>query len=83
MSDLKGKVAFITGAGSGIGRGIAERLARDGADIFIADIDSDGAEMTANLVTQVGRRAVVTKANVAAKAQMQAAAAQCVAVCDS
>ena len=79
MSDLKGKVAFITGAGSGIGRGIAERLARDGADIFIADIDSDGAEMTANLVTQVGRRAVVTKANVAAKAQMQAAAAQCVA----
>ena len=65
MSDLKGKVAFITGGGSGIGRGIAERLARDGADIFIADIDSDGAEMTANLVTQLGRRAVVTKANVA------------------
>ena len=79
MSDLKGKVAFITGAGSGIGRGIAERLARDGADIFIADIDSDGAEMTANLVTQLGRRAVVTKANVAATAQMQAAAALCVA----
>ncbi len=79
MSDLKGKVAFITGAGSGIGRGIAERLARDGADIFIADIDTDGAEMTANLVTQLGRRAVVTKANVASKAQMQAAAAQCVA----
>ena len=79
MSDLKGKVAFITGAGSGIGRGIAERLARDGADIFIADIDTDGAEMTANLVTQLGRRAVVAKANVAAKAQMQAAAAHCVA----
>ncbi len=35
--------------------------------------------MTANLVTQLGRRAVVTKANVASKAQMQAAAAQCVA----
>jgi NAD(P)-dependent dehydrogenase (short-subunit alcohol dehydrogenase family) len=35
--------------------------------------------MTANLVTQLGRRAVVTKANVAAKAQMQAAAALCVA----
>jgi NAD(P)-dependent dehydrogenase (short-subunit alcohol dehydrogenase family) len=79
MSDLRGKVAFVTGAGSGIGRGIAERLAKDGADIFITDVDNDGAEMTANLVTQLGRRAVVVKANVASKVQMQKAAAQCVA----
>ncbi len=79
MSDLKGRVAFITGAGSGIGRGIAQRLAADGADIYIADVDTEGAEMTANLVTQLGRRAVVKRANVAAKAQMQAAAADCVA----
>jgi NAD(P)-dependent dehydrogenase (short-subunit alcohol dehydrogenase family) len=79
MTDLKGKVAFITGAGSGIGRGVAERLARDGADIYIADIDTEGAEMTANLVTQLGRRAVARKANVAVKAHMQQAAADCVA----
>lgn len=79
MGTLTGKVAFITGAGSGIGRGIAERLARDGADIYIADIDEAGAEQTANLVTQVGRRAVATRTNVAAKGQIQAAAADCVA----
>ncbi|MFU8814512.1 MAG: SDR family NAD(P)-dependent oxidoreductase, partial [Pseudomonadales bacterium] len=79
MSELTGKVAFITGAGSGIGRGIAERLARDGADIFIVDMDKEGAEMTANLVTQLGRRAVTFKANVASQQQMQAAAAACVA----
>ncbi|NJN52569.1 MAG: SDR family oxidoreductase [Gammaproteobacteria bacterium] len=79
MTNLKGQVAFITGAGSGIGRGIAERLARDGADIFIADIDVDGAELTANLVTQLGRRAAVVKANVASQRQMQKAAAECVA----
>ncbi len=78
MGDLAGKVAFITGAGSGIGRGIAERLARDGADVFVTDIDTNGAEMTANLVTQFGRRAVVVKANVASQVQMQKAAAECV-----
>ncbi len=78
MANLKGKVAFITGAGSGIGRGIAERLARDGADVFIADIDMEGAELTANLVTQLGRRAVTVKANVASQVQMQKAAADCV-----
>ncbi len=78
MANLKGKVAFITGAGSGIGRGIAERLARDGADVFIADIDVDGAQLTANLVTQLGRRAAVVKANVASQVQMQQAAAECV-----
>lgn len=79
MSHLLGKVAFITGGGSGIGRGIAERLARDGADIFIADIDAAGAESTVDLVNQLGRRAAVCKTNVAAPAQLDQAAAACVA----
>lgn len=79
MANLRGKVAFVTGGGSGIGRGIAERLGRDGADVFLADIDTEGAEMTANLVTQLGRRAVAVKANVASQVQMQKAAADCVA----
>ena len=78
MSALLGKVAFITGAGSGIGRGSAERLAREGADICILDLDEEGAEMTANLVTQLGRRAHVVKANVASAANMQRAAQECV-----
>lgn len=79
MSALLGKVAFITGAGSGIGRGIAERLAREGADVCIAEVDADGAEMTANLITQLGRRACVVKANAASGGQIQAAAERCVA----
>ena len=67
MSDLTGKVALVTGGGSGIGRGICERLARDGADVCIPDIDVEGAEMTANLVTQLGCRAHVLKANAASQ----------------
>jgi NAD(P)-dependent dehydrogenase (short-subunit alcohol dehydrogenase family) len=78
MSSLAGKVAFITGAGSGIGRGVAERLAREGADICIPDIDQEGARVTADLVTQLGRKALVVKANVASQVQIQAAARACV-----
>lgn len=78
MSALLGKVAFITGAGSGIGRGTALRLAREGADICIPDIDQDGARETADYVTQLGRRALVLKANVASQVQIQKAAQDCV-----
>jgi NAD(P)-dependent dehydrogenase (short-subunit alcohol dehydrogenase family) len=76
---LEGKVAFITGAGSGIGRGTAVRLARDGANICIADIDMDGAEETASMVREFGRDAITVKVNVASKPQVQAGADKCVA----
>lgn len=76
---LDGKVALITGAGSGIGRGTAVRLARDGANICIADIDMDGAAETASMVREFGRDAITVKTNVASKPQVQAAADKCVA----
>jgi NAD(P)-dependent dehydrogenase (short-subunit alcohol dehydrogenase family) len=75
---LEGKVAFITGAGSGIGRGTAVRLAREGANICIADIDMDGAEETASMVREFGREAITVKTNVASQPQVQAAADRCV-----
>ena len=78
MANLDGKVAFITGAGSGIGRGTAMRLADEGADIFIADIDDSGAEETANLVMQKGRRAATCRTHVAVPSQLAAAVEQCV-----
>lgn len=79
MTHLEGKVAFITGAGSGIGRGTAVRLARDGANICVADIDMDGAEETASIVREFGREAITAKVNVASKPQVQSGADRCVA----
>ena len=49
---LEGKVALITGAGSGIGQAIALRFATEGADIAVNDIDLTSAEKTAEAVKQ-------------------------------
>jgi NAD(P)-dependent dehydrogenase (short-subunit alcohol dehydrogenase family) len=73
MSAIDGQVAFITGAGSGIGRGIAERLAREGADVAVSDIDLDGANETAELVRSAGQKAHVVLANTASETQLKAA----------
>ncbi len=51
---LKGKVAIVTGSGQGIGRAVALRLAHEGADVVIADIDSENAQQTAQ---EASRRA--------------------------
>ncbi|MDQ3654207.1 MAG: SDR family oxidoreductase [Chloroflexota bacterium] len=60
-----GKVAIVTGASNGIGRGIAEAFARDGADVVINfHRDRDGAEQTARSVEAAGRRALILQADV-------------------
>ncbi len=79
MGSLDEKVAFVTGAGSGIGRGVSERLAREGAKICIADMDVEGGERTADLVRQSGGRAIVVKCNVASEKQLAMAVDHCVA----
>ena len=69
MGTIEGQVAFVTGAGSGIGRGVAERLAREGADVAITDLDLDGANETAELVRAAGRKAHVVAHNAASEPQ--------------
>jgi NAD(P)-dependent dehydrogenase (short-subunit alcohol dehydrogenase family) len=49
MARLEGKVAVITGAGSGVGRATAERFAREGAKVVLADISGKEAEVAAGI----------------------------------
>jgi NAD(P)-dependent dehydrogenase (short-subunit alcohol dehydrogenase family) len=69
---LEGKVALITGAGSGIGQAIAMRFATEGADIAVNDIDLPSAENTAGAVRKLGRRAIAIQADVAIENQVNA-----------
>lgn len=70
---LVGKVSIVTGGASGIGRAIALRLARDGADVAVLDLDREGAERVAGEVRVAGRRALVCVADVADLEAMEAA----------
>jgi NAD(P)-dependent dehydrogenase (short-subunit alcohol dehydrogenase family) len=72
---LAGKVAVITGAGSGIGRATAELFAREGAAVAIVDIRSDPATEVADAITSAGGRAIGLAADVTNDAQVRAAIA--------
>ena len=62
---LKGRVALITGSAQGIGKSIAEHLAKEGADIVISDINMDAATLTSAEIAKTGVRTLAVKMNVA------------------
>jgi NAD(P)-dependent dehydrogenase (short-subunit alcohol dehydrogenase family) len=69
---LEDKVALVTGAGRGIGRGIAEVFAEEGAHVAVNYIENpDEAERVADWVRSKGRRAVTVKADVANRAEVE------------
>ncbi len=73
MSRLEGKVAFITGSASGIGKEIALEFAREGAKIVIADLNRQGAEDTAAVIEKSGSRAIGIAVDVTDEEQVEAA----------
>lgn len=69
---LDGKVALITGAGSGIGRASALTFAREGAKVIVADIVVEGGEETVQLVQNAGGEASFIKVDVSKAADVEA-----------
>jgi 3-oxoacyl-[acyl-carrier protein] reductase len=71
-----GKVALITGAGRGIGRAIALRLAQEGANVAVVDLNGDNARDTADMLRNLGRQALAIQADVSNPDDVQRAVNQ-------
>ncbi|MBI4735058.1 MAG: 3-oxoacyl-ACP reductase FabG [candidate division NC10 bacterium] len=69
---LAGKVAIVTGGAMGIGRGIALCMAKEGADVAIADLQVEAAAKVADEVKALGRKALAVKADVTKPADFEA-----------
>jgi 3-oxoacyl-[acyl-carrier protein] reductase len=70
---LDNKVALVTGAGSGIGQGIAETYAREGARVALADVDLDAVKSAARAI---GNNAIALRCDVAKKTEFEATVAE-------
>jgi len=71
--DFTGRVALVTGGGSGIGRATAGLFAKRGGAVLVADIDEAAAKATAEVITHAGGRAEAVRCDVTAWEQIQAA----------
>lgn len=72
------KVAIITGAGQGIGKGIALELAKEKASVVVSDLNEENAKQVANEITQLGLRAIAVKCNVSRKEEVDNLIAQAI-----
>ncbi len=77
MQRFEGKVALITGAASGIGRATAERLAGEGASLFLCDVQAEGLEATAKQCRELGAAVEARSCDVARPDDVSSTVAAC------
>ncbi len=70
--EFSGKVALVTGAGSGIGRASAQAFANAGASVIVADVVVEGGEETVQLIKQTGGEATFVRADVSRASEVEA-----------
>ncbi len=75
MKDLRDRVAVVTGAASGIGRGLAERFAREGARLVLADVDVEGLAETGRRVVAAGAEVLEHETDVSSSDSLESLAA--------
>jgi hypothetical protein len=68
---LEGKIALVTGAGSGIGRAAALTFAREGAKVVVADIAAEGGKETLRLIEEAGEKAFFIEGDTSVSADVQ------------
>ena len=76
MSDMKGKIALVTGATTGIGRATAIEFARNGAAVVVSDVNTAEGLKTANLIENEGGEATFVECDVSASADVEALISQ-------
>lgn len=72
MTEMRGKVALVTGAGSGIGRAVALAFAEAGASVVVGDISSQGGQEAARLIREAGGKAVFQACDVSKASDVRA-----------
>ncbi len=75
---VQGKIALVTGGGSGIGRATALKLAKEGAKVMIADYMPEGGERTVRMIEEAGGEASFVAADVSVTKQVEAMVAKTV-----
>ena len=70
--NLQGQIAIVTGAGQGMGRGIAEKLSLDGAAVVVVDKNQEGAQETAQILNTAGGKALTVKGDISSIRDIEA-----------